>query len=102
MWNSDLSTEGAKYMCLDTKNFYLTAPFNRFEYMKMPLSLFPSWTKEQYNLDRLAKNGLYTLKCAALYGAFPRPASWQTNYYANDSSPMDITSVSIHRVFGNI
>ncbi len=28
MWNSVLSTEGAKYMCLDIKNFYLTAPLN--------------------------------------------------------------------------
>ncbi len=37
MWNSVLSTEGAKYMCLDIKNFYLTV-----EYMKMPLSLFAS------------------------------------------------------------
>ncbi len=41
MWNSVLSTKGAKFMCLDIKNFYLTAPLNRFEYMKMPLSLFP-------------------------------------------------------------
>jgi len=57
MWNSVLSTEGAKYMCLDIKNFYSTAPLDRFEYMTMRLSLFPSWTKEQYNLDKLAKNG---------------------------------------------
>ncbi len=28
IWNSVLSTEGAKYMCLDIKNFYLTAPLN--------------------------------------------------------------------------
>ena len=34
MWNSVLSTEGAKYMCLDIKNFYLSAPLDRFEYMK--------------------------------------------------------------------
>ncbi len=47
MWNSVLSTEGAKYMCLDIKNFYLTATLDCFEYMKMPLSLFPSWIKEQ-------------------------------------------------------
>ena len=46
MWNSVLSTKGAKYMCLDIKNFYLTAPLDRFEYMKMQLYLFPSWTKE--------------------------------------------------------
>jgi hypothetical protein len=49
-------------MCLDIKNFYLTAPLDRFEYMKMPLSLFPSWTKEQYNLDKFAKNGYVYLK----------------------------------------
>jgi hypothetical protein len=47
MWNSVLSTKGAKFMCLGIKNFYLTAPLDCFEYMKMPLSLFPSWTKEQ-------------------------------------------------------
>jgi hypothetical protein len=66
MWNSVLSTKGAKYMCLDIKNFYLTAPLDWFEYMKMLLSLFPSWTKEQYNLDKLAKNSFVYLemRCA--------------------------------------
>jgi hypothetical protein len=34
MWNSVLSTAGAKYMCLDIKNFYLTAPLDRFEYIR--------------------------------------------------------------------
>ena len=62
MWNSVLSTKGAKYMCLDIKNFYLTAPLDCFKYMKMPLSLFPSWTKEQYNLDKLTKNGYVYLE----------------------------------------
>ncbi len=37
LWNSILSTEGAQYMCLDIKNFYLTAALDYFEYMKMPL-----------------------------------------------------------------
>ena len=37
LWNSVLSTDGAKYMCLDIKNFYLTAALNYFEYMQMPL-----------------------------------------------------------------
>ena len=41
LWNSVLSTDGAKYMCLDIKNFYLTAALNYFEYMWMPLSVFP-------------------------------------------------------------
>ena len=62
MWNSVLSTEGAKYMCLDIKNFYLTAPLDWYKYMKMPLSLFPSWIKDQYNLDKHAKNGFVYLE----------------------------------------
>jgi hypothetical protein len=32
MWNSVLSTVGARYMCLDIKNFYLTTPLHRYEY----------------------------------------------------------------------
>jgi hypothetical protein len=69
MWNSVLSTKSAKFMCLDIKNFYLTAPLHCFEYMKMPLSLFPSWTKEQYNLNKLAKNGfVYLEMCRAVWG----------------------------------
>ncbi len=42
MWNSVLSTKGTKYMCLDIKNFYLTAPLDRVEYMKMSITLLPN------------------------------------------------------------
>jgi hypothetical protein len=45
LWNSMLSTKGAKYMCLDLKNFYLTAALDYFECMKIPLALFPEWIK---------------------------------------------------------
>jgi hypothetical protein len=41
MWNSVLSTKDARYMYLDFKNFYLSAPLDRYKYMKMPLGLFP-------------------------------------------------------------
>jgi hypothetical protein len=34
MWNSFLSTGGAKYLCLDIENFYLSAPLDRYKYMK--------------------------------------------------------------------
>jgi len=51
LWNSVLSTDGARYMCLDIKNFYLTAALDYYEYMKIPLALFPEWIKKQYNLD---------------------------------------------------
>jgi hypothetical protein len=49
-------------MCLDIKNFYVTAKLEYFEYMKMPLSLFPSWLIEQYNLTELAINGWVRLE----------------------------------------
>ena len=56
-WNSVISTPSAKYMCLDIKIFYLTAALEYFEYMKIPLKLFPEWTQEQYNLKELALEG---------------------------------------------
>jgi hypothetical protein len=66
MWNSVLSTEGAKYMCLDIKNFYLSAPLDRFEYMKILLALFLQWSIQQYDLNMHALNGYVYLemRCA--------------------------------------
>jgi hypothetical protein len=43
IWNSVLSKEGVKYMCLDDiKKFNLTAILDRFQYMKILITLFPS------------------------------------------------------------
>jgi hypothetical protein len=44
----------ARYMCLDINFFYLTVALEYFEYMKIPLALFLSWTVAQYNLNKLA------------------------------------------------
>jgi len=62
MWNSVLSTEGARYISLDIKNFYLSVPLDRYEYLKMPLTLFPEWIIEQYNLRLHALNGFVYLE----------------------------------------
>jgi hypothetical protein len=59
LWNSILSTAGAQYM--DIKNFYLTNALDYFEYMKMPLSVFPEWIKEQYDLKTHALHGFVYL-----------------------------------------
>jgi hypothetical protein len=56
-WNSVISTENARYMCLDIKIFYLTAALEYFKYMKIPLALFPVWTFEKYNLHKLTLDG---------------------------------------------
>lgn len=62
LWNSILSTEGAKFMGLDIKNFYLTATLDRYEYMKMPMDVFPEHIIQQYNLRKHVKNGFVYLE----------------------------------------
>jgi hypothetical protein len=41
LWNSTISTEGARYMCLDVKNFYLGTLMDSFEYMHIPIKFIP-------------------------------------------------------------
>ena len=56
-WNSFVGTAMAKYMCIDLKNFYLTAKLEYYEYMTIPLAYFPPWIVNQYNLNLHALNG---------------------------------------------
>jgi len=72
MWNSVLSTEGVKYMCLDIKNFYLLAPLDRYEYMKMPLTLFSEWNIEQYKLRMHTLNGFVYLEMRRAVWGLPQ------------------------------
>ena len=68
-WNSILSTEGARFMGIDIKNFYLDTPLDQFKYMKMPPHLLPEHIIEQYNMQEQAKNGfVYFEICKAIYG----------------------------------
>jgi hypothetical protein len=71
-WNSVISTPGAQYMCLDIKNFYLTAKLDYFEYMRMPLTLFPEWIKQQYNLNKLAYEGYVHLEMRRAVWGLPQ------------------------------
>ena len=69
LWNSVISTIGARYLCLDIKNFYLGTPMDRFEYMKMPIDVFPQATIDQYDLHTHALNGFVYLEIRkAIYG----------------------------------
>ncbi len=71
-WNSVISTIGARYMCLNIGNFYLTAALEYFEYMGMPLALFPEWIIAQYNLKELALNGYVHLKMRKAVWGLPQ------------------------------
>eukprot|EP00804_Cyclotella_cryptica_P000330 CCRYP_008663-RA/>CCRYP_008663-RA protein AED:0.43 eAED:0.43 QI:0/0/0/1/0/0/2/0/233 len=62
LWNSVLSTEGAEFMGIDIKSFYLTTALDRYEYMKMPIDVFPEHTIQQYDLHKHVKNGFVYLE----------------------------------------
>jgi hypothetical protein len=56
-------------MCLDLALFYLTANLEYYEYMKMPIALFPQWIIEQYDLNTHAKDGMVYIEMRkAVYG----------------------------------
>ncbi len=57
MWNSVISTPGAKFGGTDTKNMYLKTLLNRYEYMQMPIKLFPDDIIEHYGLREKALDG---------------------------------------------
>ena len=44
-------------MCIDIKNFYLTAKLEYYEYMSIPRAYFPPWIVDQYDLNLHALNG---------------------------------------------
>jgi hypothetical protein len=71
-WDSVISTPLARYICLDIKNFYLTAASENFEYNQMPLSLFPAWIIEQYNMEKHALNGYIHLKMQQAVWGLPQ------------------------------
>jgi len=68
-WNSVLSTHKAKYMCLDLKSFYLSAPLERYEYMRIPIGMFPAWTNHQYDLlTKVVQGYVYLEMRCAVWG----------------------------------
>ena len=69
MWNSVISTPGARYATADVKNFYLGTPLDRPEYMKMKIELFPQEFIDEYDLLPKVKNGYVYIKIIrGMYG----------------------------------
>ena len=67
--NSVVSTENAKYMCVDIKNFYLGNPLYQYKYMHIPLILFTGHVIEQYKLRNKDKNGFIYMEIRkSIYG----------------------------------
>ena len=56
LWKSVLIKYGAEYMCVYTKKFYIVTLIDWYEYMRVPLALFPDHTIEKYYLLKHANN----------------------------------------------
>ena len=59
LFNSVISTEGARFMTMDIKNFYLNTPMQRYEYLKLRMSDMPEDVIELYNLRQKATKDGY-------------------------------------------
>ena len=88
-------------MGLDVGNFYLETPMERYEYMKMPLALFPAHTIEQYKLHDRAKHGFVYLEIRRdIYGLL-QARSLANKYLQNILRQQDTTIAHTHRVYGD-
>ena len=68
--NSVISTKGARFMCIDIKDFYLNTPMDRPEYLRMKLAHFPQDVIDHYNLNNLVdEKGFVYVRCErGMYG----------------------------------
>ena len=72
LFNSIVSTPGAKFMTLDIKDFYLMTPMDRYEYFRMKLDLFPEDIIEEYGLrDKVDDKGF--VHCEVRRGMYGLP-----------------------------
>eukprot|EP00804_Cyclotella_cryptica_P018372 CCRYP_015481-RA/>CCRYP_015481-RA protein AED:0.17 eAED:0.17 QI:0/0/0/1/1/1/2/0/862 len=69
LWNSTISTPGARFACADIKNMYLQTPMARYEYMRIKADLVPAAFKDAYNLwDRIHNGYIYMEIRRGCYG----------------------------------
>ena len=76
LFNSVISTKGAKFMTIDISNFYLMTPLKRPEYIRMKMADIPDEIIKEYNLKEKAtpdgsihieaNKGMYGLPQASL------------------------------------
>jgi hypothetical protein len=79
--NSVISTPGAKFMSLDISNFYLMAPMDRQEYVRMNLDDFPDDIIKEYNLREIAtKDGCVIAECKKCVYGLPQAGILANKY----------------------
>eukprot|EP00978_Attheya_sp_CCMP212_P042683 scaffold264557_cov29-Attheya_sp.AAC.4 len=68
-WNSVVSDDGCKYMCVDGKDFYLNNDMEIYKYIRIPVKMIPEEFIITYNLTPLIRNGfVYAEVRKGMYG----------------------------------
>eukprot|EP00804_Cyclotella_cryptica_P001979 CCRYP_007399-RA/>CCRYP_007399-RA protein AED:0.38 eAED:0.38 QI:0/0/0/1/0/0/2/0/385 len=57
LWNSTISTPGARFACADIENMSLQTPMDRYKYMRIKADLIPDAFRDAYNLWDKIYNG---------------------------------------------
>ena len=70
--NSIISTEGAKCIMLDLKDFYLNTPMKRYKYMRIKISDIPKEIIQEYKLHELEMEEGYVY-CEIFKGMYGLP-----------------------------
>ena len=70
LFDSVISTRGARFMTMDISNFYLMMPLKRPEYIRMKLANIPQEIIDEYNLkDKATPDGsIYIVATKGMYG----------------------------------
>jgi uncharacterized protein YqgQ len=69
LWNSTISTPGARYMCAEVKKIYMNTLLGRPEYMQLALTIIPQEIIEKYKLMGKQKNSkVYIIIDKGMYG----------------------------------
>eukprot|EP00957_Ditylum_brightwellii_P016783 1263478-Ditylum_brightwellii.AAC.1 len=56
LFNSIMSTPGARFMTIDIQNFYLNTPMDRYKYLRIPYYLIPDEVKQHYHLKEIVED----------------------------------------------
>jgi hypothetical protein len=92
LWNSTISTKGARFAGADIKNMYLETPLDRYEYMQMPLSFIPQDIIQHYGLPAKALKGyIYMEIWKGMYG-LPQAGILANKLLKNALPATDITN----------
>ena len=69
---------------------YLCTPLDRYEYMKLPLSVFPEHIKQQYNLEIKAKTGYVYVEIRRLIYGLPQAGKLVNTALKEHLAPLQI------------